>query len=79
MHDEAPVNDLPEQRHGCDFPDCEMLARTTPMALRAGDGVPRVVRFCARHELLFTTGDPDVTAWIEVAPPGADAVSLAVG
>jgi len=73
------MNDLPSQRHGCDFPDCEMLARSTPMALRAGDGAQHVVRFCARHELLFATGDPDVTAWVEVAPPGADAVSLAVG
>jgi len=49
------------------------------MALRAGDGAPHVVRFCARHELLFATGDPAVTAWIEEAPPGADIVSLALG
>lgn len=72
------MDEMHEQRHGCDFPGCEMTARSTPMALHVGDGEPHVVRLCARHELLFSTGDPDVIAWIEGAPPGDDAVSLAV-
>jgi hypothetical protein len=67
-----------EQRHVCDFPDCEMTARSTPMALRVTDDEPHLVWFCARHQLLFSTHDPDVMAWVEDAPPGADAVSLAI-
>lgn len=71
------MNDMhPEQRHGCEFPDCEMLARSTPMALHVGDGEPHVVRLCARHGLLFSTGDAAVMAWLEAAPPSALSLAL---
>ena len=81
MNHEAPeMDELPEQRYGCDFPDCTMPARSTPMALRVpGVDDPHVVRFCARHEILFATGDPTVTEWVEGAPPGADAMAIAIG
>ena len=73
------MDDEMHERHDCDFPDCAMPARTTPMALRVpGVDDPHVVRFCARHELLFSTGDPDVTEWVDGAPPGADGERIAL-
>ena len=73
------MNDELHGRHECVYPDCALTARTTPMALRVpGEDESHVVRFCARHELLFATGDPEVTEWVAGAPSGADGETFAL-
>jgi hypothetical protein len=54
----------------CEYPECSHPSRTTAMALRLpGTEESHVVRFCARHAILFEMQDPDVIAWIEASPP----------